>query len=112
MIWMFRSDIASAGSCENYEDLFHYIREKEDLKLLKDQSEFENRWSFTIFTPQRASDIYANVKQFQLTEIVKEAYEKELGLIEISRGAPQKRIEILVTPDVDIEALKKQPDYQ
>lgn len=105
MIWIFKSDRASASSCENFDDLFQYIREKEKLKLLEDQEEFEHPWNFTSFTPQQVS---ANIKQFQPTEIVKEAQERKLGFIEIYHGDPHNRIEILATHDIDIEALKKQ----
>ena len=105
MIWVFKSDKASAGYCESYEDLFQYINEKEKLKLLEGQTEFERPWNFTFFTHQQVS---ANVKQFQPTEIVKEAQERKLGFIEICHGDLQDRIEILVTQDIDIGALKKQ----
>jgi len=108
MIWIFKSDRASAGFCENYEDLFQYIREKENLKPLEGQPMFGHSWSFTLFTPQQVSTIYLNMKQSQPTEIFKEAHLKELGLLEIYRGDPQKCMKVLVTPDVDIEALKKE----
>jgi hypothetical protein len=105
MIWIFKSDKASAGSCENYDDLFQYIREKERLKLRGVQAEFWDSWNFTYFSPQQVS---ANIEQFQPTEIVKEAQKRKLGFIEICRGDPQSSIEILATHDTDIEALKKQ----
>ena len=103
MIWIFKTDRASASSCENYDDLFQYIREKE--KLLEGQAEFGRPWNFTFFTPHQVS---ANIKLFQPTEIVKEAQKRKLGFIEICHGNPQGRIEILATHDTDIEALKKQ----
>ena len=80
MIWIFHRDRADAGSCENYDDLFHYI----NLKLLQDSPEFEQTfWSFTFFTPQQVLVIYDHTQQSLLTEIVKQAYERELGFVEI-----------------------------
>ena len=52
--------------------------------------------------------IYENTQQSLLTAVVKEAYEKEVGLIAICRGDFESQIEILDTPDLDKEALKKQ----
>lgn len=106
MIWIFKSDRASASFCENYEDFFQYIREKESIKSLEDQLMFGHPWSFATFTPQQVSTIYLNMKQSQPTKILKKAHLKKLGLLEIYRGDPQKCKEVLITPDVDIEALK------
>lgn len=108
MIWIFKSDRASAGFCENYEDFFQYIREKENIKSFEDQLMFGHPWSFTTFTPQQVSTIYLNMKQSQPIKILKKAYLKKLGLLEIYRGDPQKCMEVLVTPDVDIEVLKRE----
>lgn len=105
MIWIFKSDRASASSCENYDDLFHYIKEKERLKLLEAQTGIGYAWNFTYFSPRQVS---ANIEQFQPTEIIKEAQREKLGIVEISYGDPHDRIEILVTHETDIEALKKQ----
>ncbi len=104
MIWTFNSDRASASSCENYDDLFQYITEKESFAYF----EFDYSWSFTFFTCQQVSIIYDNIKQSQPTEIIKQAHERELGLIKICHGDPHNSIEILATPDIDIEALKKE----
>lgn len=110
MIWIFHRERADAGSCENYDELFRYI----SLKLLEeDHAEFEKipferPWSFAFFTPQQVSVIYDNTQQSLLTEIAKEAYEKEVGFIEICQGGFEDPIEILGTPDIDMEALKKQ----
>jgi len=108
MIWIFKSDRASAGFCENYEDLFQYIREKENIKSLEDQLMFGHPWSFTTFTPQQVSTIYLNMKQSQPTKILKKAHLKKLGLLEIYWGDPQKCKEVLITSDVDIEVLKRE----
>lgn len=109
MIWIFHREIADAGSCDNYDDLFQYINSK----LMEDHFEFEQipferPWSFTFFTPQQVSVIYDNTRQSLLTAVVKEAYEKELGFVEICQRDFENPIEILSTPDLDIEALKKQ----
>ena len=105
MIWIFHRERADAASVDNYDDLFQYI----NLKLLESHLEFgQIPWSFTFFTPCQVSVIYAHTEQLLLTEIVKEAYEKELGLIAICQGDFDNPVEILATPDVDIEALKKQ----
>lgn len=105
MIWIFHREIADAGSCESYDDLFQYI----NLKILEGCSDLEQTfWSFSFFTPNQVSIIYENTQQSLLTAVVKEAYEKEVGLIAVCRGDFESQIEILDTPDLDKEALKKQ----
>lgn len=111
MIWFFKLDRAIAGSCKNYDNLLTYITDKEKMKLTEPHPEFERppeqAWSFTFFTPQQVSALY-NTGQPLLTAMIREAYEKKVGLIEIRQGNPQELIEILVTSDLDIEAIKKQ----
>lgn len=105
MIWIFHREVADASSCETYDDLFQYI----NLKLLQGVSHLEQTfWSFSFFTPSHVSIIYENTPQSLLTAVVKEAYEKEVGFIAICQGDFESNIEILDTPDIDKEALKKQ----
>ncbi len=111
MIWFFKLDRAIAGSCKNYDNLLTYITDKEKRKLIESHPELEplpeQPWSFTFFTPQQVSALY-DTGQPLLTAMIKEAHEKKLGFIEIRQGNPQELIEILVTSEVDIEAIKKQ----
>lgn len=109
MIWIFHRDIADAASADNYDELHAIITNKENLKSLESPSEIERiSWSFTFFTPCQVSIIYDNTPQSFLTEIVKEAHEKGVGFIAIFQGNSENPIEILGTPNIDIEALKKQ----
>jgi len=109
MIWIFHREIADAASADNYDELHAIITDKQNLKLLEDYLKFEpTPWSFTFFTPQQVFAIYANIEHSLRTEIVKEAHEKEVGFISICQGNFENRIEILDTPDIDREALKKQ----
>lgn len=105
MIWIFRADKASACSCEDDDDFFQYIQEVENLKLFEDHPNFgETNWSFILFTPQQASSLYSNKK----TSDTQESNKKKFGFIQICQGDYQNPLEVLLTPELDIGALKKQ----
>ena len=108
MIWIFHQEIADAASADNYDELHTIIMKKESQKFLELYHELEQMpWSFMSFTPQQVSIIHTHTPHSLLTEVVKEAYKKEVGLIVICRGGFEKPLEILNTPDADIKALKK-----
>lgn len=109
MIWIFKSDKASAFSCETDADLFQHIQTIENLKLLEDHPEFgQDPWSFTYFSPQRVVALYTHTPSYFRTSVLQQAYERELGVIEICKGDIEIRLEILALPDLDIQALRKQ----
>lgn len=96
------------SSFKNYDELFKYINNLEYRRLFEesDNSSREN-WNFTIYPHQRLSYIYYKAREKFSTEIEKEAYERELDLIGIYRGDYKNPIQIPVTPDINIETIKK-----
>lgn len=113
MIWIFHRERADAASADNYEDLFSMIRDKEKVRPYVSPSKFqvlslESPWSFTVYSPEQVCILYERRQLQYLTEMLKEAYKKKVGLIEISEGDFDHRLEILATSDIDIETLKKQ----
>lgn len=109
MIWIFHREIADAASVGNYDELHAIITKKENLKLLRPHAEYgQMPWSFTFFTSQQVSIIYADTPQALRTEVLKEAYKKGMGLVAMCQGDFGNPLEILGTSDIDIKALKKQ----
>ena len=91
-----------------YNGLFGHIVESENLKLFGDHRQFaQTEWSFVVFSPQNVSRLYQNREKNSMPQILKEAYENGLSLIEICTGDCEHPVQILCTPDVDIDNLKK-----
>lgn len=47
------------------------------------------------------------LKKDFFTQKEKEAVEKETGLIEIMKGSPESLVQVLLTPNIDLEPLRK-----
>jgi hypothetical protein len=108
MIQIFGPDKTIIGLFKDYDELFKHINTHENSKLTESSSCFpENIWSFVLFTNKRLSYIYYKTLEKSFSPVGRQAYEQELDLIEISKGDLQSPIQIPVTPDVNIEELKK-----
>lgn len=92
----------------NYDDLFNHITERENLKLFEEHSDFgKTEWSFVVFSPKNVSILYHHIKKESITQPLQQAYENQMSLIEICKGDYENPTQILGTPDIDIEELKK-----
>jgi len=90
---------------ESYDQLFDYITETENLKLLeKCPNVKEMNWSFTIYPPRQVAALYSHKDNPDAA--IKEAYEEELPLIEICVGCYKNPSYTVYTPNVDIDYLK------
>jgi len=91
---------------KNYHDACEYINAIEKQKALESG---ERKWMFIRRPHQALSALYyrsPTLRDF-FTIKEKEAIEKELGLIEILKGDNENFIQILCTPYLDIEPLKR-----
>lgn len=96
---------------DNYHVFSSYINELEKRKSIKSG---ERKWMFIRRPHQTLSSLYYRSPSwrgsFTLKEI--EAVEKELGLIEILKGDNENFIQILCTPYLDTEPLKRSWCYE
>ena len=91
---------------EDYTDLFDYITMIENMKLIAKRPNVKHMdWSFTIYSPKRVLALYAYSRVS--SEAMKEAAEENLPLIEICIGDYKKPQHIILTPNVDMDYLKK-----
>lgn len=91
---------------KDYNELFDCITTIENLKLIAKNLNFnEMNWSFTIHPPRRVAAFYGHLKNS--CAAIKEAYEEDLSLIAICRGDYSKPTYIALTPNVDLDYLKK-----
>jgi hypothetical protein len=93
----------------NYKELYRYITHEENERLFEDHPQFsQTLWSFLYFSPQRVSAFLPAVKKKPDGKIFLEAYRLGLGVVEVCEGDLENVRQILVTADVDVEALRKE----
>lgn len=79
---------------------------QENLKLLEKEADFHSmNWSFTIHPPRHVTAFYAHLKES--CDVIKEAYEGELSLIAICTGNYWAPTYIALTPNVNLDYLKR-----
>ena len=106
MIEIITLDRTPAGQFDDFNDLFDCITTIENLKLVaKHPNARQMNWSFAIHPPKRAAVLYTHGDNS--SEAIEEAYEEQLPLIEICTGDYKKPLYIVLTPNVDMDYLKK-----
>ena len=109
MLWVYREDGTNGFSCKDDGHLYRHITEMENSKLLPGHPQFgQSEWGFIHFTSRRVNALYEHTPRHLRTPCLKRAYELEVGLAEIYIGNLHKPTEIVLTPDVDLQALQKQ----
>ena len=97
---------APAEHFENYDELFDCITRSENVELGEKHSDLANAdWSFRIYPPKQVGVLYVNSKD--PPEAMQEAFEDHLPLIEICAGDSKRPTYIVLTPNVDVDYLKK-----
>jgi len=83
---------------------FHNI---ENCKILEDVDGeiFKNSWGFFLHDKRTLKHLHDNLTW--VPPLLKEAYDREIGLIELCKGDPFNLTQILITPEVDIEKIRK-----
>ncbi|MBX9804820.1 MAG: hypothetical protein K2Y18_03585 [Alphaproteobacteria bacterium] len=91
---------------EDFDELFKSVTSIENSKLMATCPDFTYmNWSFIILSPKRVTALYGHIKE-PSAEIL-EAFEDNLPLIEICAGDYQKPQYIVLTPNVDMDYLKR-----
>lgn len=106
MIGILSLDSTQAGCYKDFDEYVHCLTTAEILNISPEQLDFKKTyWNFTVYSPKRVAALYAYSKN--PSQIVKQAFEENLPLVEICTGNYEKPLHIIVTPYVDIEYLKK-----
>lgn len=91
----------------NYHEVCHYINTTERRKALESGN---IGWHFVRHRYETLASIYYRTPQLErdfFTSKEKEAVEKGVGLIEIMKGSTESFVQVLLTPNLDIEPLRK-----
>lgn len=107
MIQIFDSEQKSLGLFKDYDAVYQHITALENSKLLDSSTYPNDIWAFVLFTNKRLSYIYHKTLERSFSKVGREAFERELDLLEISKGDYHNPIQIPVTGDVDISELKR-----
>jgi hypothetical protein len=104
MINICKPNIKLIKSFKN-DDAFNHLSAGE---LLEDHPEVDTtHWGFVIFLPKAVPDLYFKLKQQPVPAPLKEAYEQQLGVVEVCNGDYTNPIYVPITPSLDIGKLKK-----
>lgn len=91
---------------ENFDRLFEDIITTEALKMAANTSHSKPlNWSFTVYPADQVLPLLVIHKK--PPEAVRQAYEENLSLIEICTGDYKNPLYIVMTPNVDMDYLKK-----
>ena len=108
MIEIFNSKDEKLGEFKNYRQLFWSINKIERLKLLKGKYQYgQSNWCFLHRPYEKLSMVYHHMIEKPPTPIERQAYEKQLGIIDIYQGSYDSFTQVLVTSDLDIDGLRK-----
>lgn len=93
---------------KNYRELYRYITSQENAKLLKGPSGFEQSWwSFLFLSPARIAELIHTLRKEYDEKILMEAQQQQLAIVEICEGNYKDIRQILVTPNINVEALRE-----
>jgi len=107
MIQIKTLDGKKVGIYQDYEELFEHIVEHKNLKLIAKKPNFKDmNWSFVVYQPVWVAYLYNHRKP--PCDAVREAFERELPLIEICTGDYKNPRYIVMTPNTDLLYFKKQ----
>ena len=91
---------------ENFDQLFECIMTTEALKQTAKKSNSKPlNWSFTVYPANQVGTLLAVHKKPR--EVMREAFEENLPLIEICTGDYKNPLYIVLTANVDVDYLKK-----
>jgi hypothetical protein len=96
---------------ENYHDVCNYLNGIEKNKAIETG---EVNWMFIKRQHKTISMLYYASPSWKdrLTDKEKEAVEKQLGVLEIKKGSKRNFTQILYTPSLDIEPMKRNWCYE
>lgn len=105
MIQIIPLDGKPAEYFESFNEFFKNIITTENSKLVDDQPDLaQMNWSFTVYPPKRVAALAHTTEP---CEAIQEAMEDNLPLIEICAGDFRKPLYVVLTPNVDLEYLKR-----
>ncbi len=108
MLVLTKKDGTPIAVFENYPELYQHIRNQENSKLLESHPEFgQSFWSFLVHLPERIPELINTLKKDHDVEVLREAWRQQLSVVEMCEGDFKNIRQILVTPNINIDALRE-----
>lgn len=108
MIELLTADQKKVGVFQTTEELFRSICILENIKKLNSVDYFNKAsWDFTVYSVEEVYELFHKMRKTDITEPLQKAYAQQLGLLEICQGDFQNPIQILLTPDLDMDQYKR-----
>jgi len=109
MIWLFNSKSRPVGSYNSFEEVCDHFKRLEHLKPLPTgRTDAKKRWDFIYWSHKKLSILHEHFKDTHFNELEREAYERELDLIEIFDGRSPMADQYIVTEELDIGGLMRE----
>ena len=94
---------------EDDKQLFGFIQQIERIKLLRgDYQNSQSIWFFEHRCYEKLFMVHSHINGKPLTAIEKEAYTQQRDTIEIYKGEYAFPVQLIVTPELDVDELEKQ----
>ena len=107
MLNLFKTDGTPVKVFEEYRDLYQYITHAESLKMFETHPDFgTSAWSFSVLSPERVARLIQTLQKDYDMMLLFEAWDRGLSMLELCEGDDQGIVQILVTPDIDVEKLR------
>ena len=106
MIEFYITPETDAVLLKDYNSLFDFICDFESSNGFGSEA---GTWSFTVHSPDRVAALYHNWKKGDpaIESELQEAYDEQLSLMELCTGDHNNPQYIAITPNIDMDALKK-----
>ena len=109
MLEIYNAKQQKVGAFNNYKQLFRSIQKIERLKLLKgDYPAGQSTWLFEYRSYERLFMVYSHLGGKTPTALERKAYDQQRDIIEIYKGEYAFPVQLIVTPKLDVSALRKQ----
>jgi hypothetical protein len=105
MLNLFKNDGMPVKEFDGYRELYHYITHAESLKIFENHPDFgASAWSFRVLSPERVAMLIQALRKEYDMMLLFEAWERGLPMLEMCEG--DAMVQILVTPDIEVEILR------
>jgi len=115
MLHLLDENFSRIGSFNTHDEVVDFIHNSQIYHLVYSSNSLgatldleETGWRFVYYRHSELNIIYSCMKEPPIKGVESEAFDQGLDLIEIHHGSPLNPIQIPVTPDLDIEHLKKE----
>ena len=108
MLVLSKNDGTPIASFESFGELCQHITTQENSKLLPGHPEFgKSFWGFLVLSPERIANLINTLKKSYDEKILYDAWHRQLSIVEICEGNYEKVHQVIVEPNVNIEALRE-----